>query len=104
MYESNNKNKNKNNKFIAIVNIENKHFLDDPEGETILNDLILKEGYNNIVSVRTAKSLKIELFAKDIKEAKTKVKEMCDDLRIYNPIVSYCHIKVKRIDNRAEKF
>ena len=60
MYESNNKNKNKNNKFIAIVNIENKHFLDDPEGETILNDLILKEGYNNIVSVRTAKSLKIE--------------------------------------------
>ena len=93
-----------NNKFIAIVNIENKHFLDDTEGKTILNDLILKEGYNNIISVRTAKSLRIELFAKDIKEAKNKVKEMCDNLRIYNPIVSYCHIKVKKISNQAEKF
>jgi phosphoribosylformylglycinamidine synthase len=100
MYESNHN----NNKFIAIVNIENKHFLDDPEGETILNDLILKEGYNNIVSVRTAKSLRIELIAKDIKEAKSKIKEMCDNLRIYNPIVSYCHIKVKRISNQTDKF
>src|ERR687890_1841160 len=98
MYDSNNN----NNKFLAIVNIENKHFLDDPEGETILNDLILKEGYNNIVSVRAAKSLRIELFAKDIKEAKTKVKEMCDSLRIYNPIVSNCHIKVKKISNQTE--
>jgi len=99
----NNNNDNNNNKFIAIVNIENKHFLDDPEGETILNDLILKEGYHNVVSVRTAKSLRIELFAKDIKEAKSKVEEMCDNLRIYNPIVSCCHIKVKRISNQAEK-
>ena len=64
--------------------------MNDPEGETILNDLILKEGYNDNISVRTAKSLKIEIFAKDIEEAKTKIKEMCDDLRIYNPIVSDC--------------
>jgi phosphoribosylformylglycinamidine synthase len=98
-----NNNHNNNNKFIAIVNIENKHFLDDPEGETILNDLILKEGYNNIVSVRTAKTLRIELFAKDIKDATFKVKEMCDNLRIYNPIVSNCNIKIKRINNQTEK-
>ncbi|MGN6560642.1 MAG: phosphoribosylformylglycinamidine synthase subunit PurS [Candidatus Nitrosocosmicus sp.] len=90
-------NKNKEHKFMALVNIENKSFLNDPEGETILNDLILRGGYNNITSVRTAKSLKIELFARDIGEAKAKVKEMCDDLRIFNPIVSDCQISVKKI-------
>jgi phosphoribosylformylglycinamidine synthase subunit PurS len=90
-------NKNKEYKFMALVNIENKSFLNDPEGETILNDLILRGGYNNITSVRTAKSLKIELFARDIGEAKSKVKEMCDDLRIFNPIVSDCQISVKKI-------
>ena len=89
--------KNNGNKFLALVNIENKNFLNDPEGETILNDLILKEGYHEIISVRTAKSLKIELFAKDVSEARAKVKRMCDDLRIYNPIVSDCHIVIKKI-------
>ena len=56
-------NNNKGIVFSAILNIENKHFLNDPEGETILNDLILKEGYNDIISVRTAKSIKIEIIA-----------------------------------------
>jgi phosphoribosylformylglycinamidine synthase subunit PurS len=86
----------KDNVFTAIVNIENKTFLDDPEGETILNDLILKEGYHNIISVRTIKSLKIEIVAKSIDDAKIKIKEMCDNLRIYNPIVSDCKIMIKR--------
>jgi phosphoribosylformylglycinamidine synthase len=87
---------NKGTVFSAIVNIENKHFLNDPEGETILNDLILKEGYNDIISVRTAKSLKIEIIAKNIEDAKVKITEMCDTLRIYNPIVSDCKITVKK--------
>jgi phosphoribosylformylglycinamidine synthase PurS subunit len=82
--------------FTAIVNIENKSFLNDPEGETILNDLILKEGYHNVISVRTIKSLKIEIVAKGIEEAKMKIKEMCDNLRIYNPIVSDCKIIIKK--------
>ena len=73
-----------------------KTILDDPEGETILNDLILKEGYHNVISVRTIKSLKIEIVAKSIDDAKIKVKEMCDNLRIYNPIVSDCIIIIKR--------
>ena len=83
-------------RFIAIINIENKSFLDDPEGETILNDLVLKGGYSDIKSVRTAKSLKVEVMAKNIDDAKVKVKNMCDDLRIYNPVVSECKIIVKR--------
>ncbi|HXT83948.1 MAG TPA: phosphoribosylformylglycinamidine synthase subunit PurS [Verrucomicrobiae bacterium] len=87
---------NNNNIFIAIVTIENKSFLNDPEGETILNDLILKSGYFDVKSIRTAKSLKIELMAKNMDDAKIKIKKMCDDLRIYNPIVSDCKIMVKR--------
>ena len=79
--------------FQLFLNIENKHFLNDPEGETILHDLILKEGYDDIISVRTAKSLKIEIIAKNIEDAKTKITEMCDNLRIYNPIVSDCRIR-----------
>ncbi|MDQ6723382.1 MAG: phosphoribosylformylglycinamidine synthase subunit PurS, partial [Thermoproteota archaeon] len=66
-------------------------------GETILNDLILKEGYHDIVSVRTVKTLKIEIFAKNIDDATMKIKEMCDNLRIYNPIVSDCRIAIKTI-------
>ena len=89
-------NNNKGIVFSAILNIENKHFLNDPEGETILHDLILKEGYDDIISVRTAKSIKIELIAKNIEDAKTKITEMCDNLRIYNPIVSDCRITVKK--------
>jgi len=88
--------KNKGIVFSAILNIENKHFLNDPEGETILNDLILKEGYNDIISVRTAKSIKIEIMAKSVEDAKAKITEMCDTLRIYNPIVSDCKITVKK--------
>ncbi|HEY6535198.1 MAG TPA: phosphoribosylformylglycinamidine synthase subunit PurS [Candidatus Nitrosocosmicus sp.] len=91
-----NEENNDNNIFIAIVTIENKNFLNDPEGETILNDLILNSGYFDVKSIRTAKSLKIELMAKNMDDAKIKVKKMCDDLRIYNPIVSDCKIMVKR--------
>jgi phosphoribosylformylglycinamidine synthase PurS subunit len=89
-------NKNKDFTFTAIVNIENKNFLDDPEGETILNDLILKEGYHDIISVRTIKSLKIEIIAKNTDDAKIKIKDMCDTIRIYNPIVSDCRIIIKK--------
>ncbi|MBA3750969.1 MAG: phosphoribosylformylglycinamidine synthase subunit PurS [Nitrosopumilus sp.] len=93
--------KNKDFIYTAIVNIENKNFLDDPEGETILNDLILKEGYHDIVSVRTIKSLKIEIIAKNTDDAKIRIKEMCDNLRIYNPIVSDCRITIKK-DNKIK--
>ncbi len=86
---------NKKVRYSVYVNIENKPFLSDPEGETILNDLIIKEGYSDVVSVRTSKSLKIDILAKSIEDAKIKVKKMCDDLRIYNPIVSDCNITIK---------
>lgn len=89
-------NKTENRIFLANVSIGNKSFLNDPEGETILNDLILKEGYHDIISVRTAKTLIIEILAKNSDEAEIKIKEMCNNLRIYNPIVSECKIVIQK--------
>jgi phosphoribosylformylglycinamidine synthase subunit PurS len=80
--------------FNVIVTIENKSFINDPEGETIYRDLILKNKYNSIKSVRTAKVLKLIVDATNAKEAKVRVKKMCEELRIFNPVVSNCQITI----------
>lgn len=87
------------NVYAVDVMIENKPFLNDPEGETILKDLILKEKYEDVIEVRSAKVLKIRIMAQNEKDAKFKIKKMCDDLRIYNPIVSKCEIIVHNINH-----
>jgi len=74
------------------VNIENKAYLDDPEGDTILRDLIVKGGYSNIESVRSVKTLKIVVRSSSEKEALKTVENLCTDLRIYNPVLSDCTI------------
>ena len=80
--------------FNVIVTIENKSFINDPEGETIYRDLILKNKYSSIKSVRTAKVLKLIVDATNSKEAKVRVKKMCEELRIFNPVVSNCQINI----------
>lgn len=80
--------------FNVIVTIENKSYINDPEGETIYRDLILKNKYNSIKSVRTAKVLKLVVDARNPKEAKVRVKKMCEELRIFNPIVSNCQVNI----------
>jgi phosphoribosylformylglycinamidine synthase PurS subunit len=82
--------------FIALVTIENKPYLRDPEGETILRDLITKGGYNNIIKVRSAKTLRITVTEKSRMQAQKLVQKLCEDLRIYNPVVSNCKVKVIR--------
>lgn len=81
-------------KYLVSVIIENKPYINDPEGETILKDLIAKGGYTSVKSVRTAKMLSIAIEAKDSKEAEETVKKLCDELRIYNPVVSNCKVEV----------
>ena len=67
---------NKKKKIILVnVSIENKPFLNDPEGETILNDLILKENYSDIISVRSAKSFLMKILSKNEADAISKVKK-----------------------------
>jgi phosphoribosylformylglycinamidine synthase len=80
-------------KFIVMVTIENKPNINDPEGETIHRDLVIKEGYSNVESVRSAKTLKMVIRENSEKEAEQIVRKLCEELRIYNPIVSNCTVK-----------
>jgi phosphoribosylformylglycinamidine synthase subunit PurS len=83
-------------KFIVQVVIENKPYINDPEGETILRDLVVKGGYSNVQSVRSAKLLKMVVNSRSEKDAEAIVKELCDELRIFNHVVSNCTIKATR--------
>ena len=74
--------------FMVHVVIENKPGISDPEGETILNDLVLKESFSSVKKIRSAKMLKITINEKTKELAEKKVRKLCDDLRIYNPMVS----------------
>lgn len=80
-------------KFVVCVTIENKEHINDPEGETIQKDLIIKGGYSSVESVRTAKTLKMVVREKSQSEAEKIVRNMCEDLRIYNPVVSKCTVQ-----------
>ncbi len=80
--------------FIVHVTIENKPGISDPEGETILNDLVLKGTHKTVSKIKTAKMLKFTISEEDKKTAQSKVQEICDDLRIYNPMVSKVTIDV----------
>jgi phosphoribosylformylglycinamidine synthase PurS subunit len=80
-------------KFIVQVIIENKPYINDPEGETIHRDLIVKGGYSNIQSVRSAKMLKMVVNSKTERDAEATVKKLCQELRIFNPVVSNCTVQ-----------
>jgi len=74
--------------FKVNVTIENKPEISDPEGETILNDLILKDHDTSVKKIRSAKMLKFEVDAKNRKIAEKMVLDLCNEFRIYNPLVS----------------
>ena len=74
--------------FNVNVVIENKPGINDPEGETILKDLVLKEKFNSVKKIRSGKMLKFLIDAKTKHLAEKKVLQICNDLRIYNPLVS----------------
>jgi phosphoribosylformylglycinamidine synthase len=74
--------------FKVNVTIENKPEISDPEGETILNDLILKDHNTSVKKVRSAKMLKFDVDAKNRKIAEKIVLDLCNEFRIYNPLVS----------------
>ncbi len=74
--------------FTVHVTIENKPGISDPEGDTILNDLVLKGTHKTVSKIKTGKMLKFTIKEKDKKTAQLKIQEICDELRIYNPMVS----------------
>ncbi len=80
--------------FKVHVTIENKPGISDPEGDTILNDLVLKGSFSSVSKIRSAKMLNFDIKEKNKIQAKKKVQELCDELRIYNPMVSKVTIHV----------
>tara|TARA_B100001123_G_scaffold242817_1_gene271469 strand:- start:679 stop:939 length:261 start_codon:yes stop_codon:yes gene_type:complete len=83
--------------FLVSVVIENKPGISDPEGDTILNDLVLKRKNKNISKIRSGSILKFSITEKNEKSAKDKILKICDELRIYNPLVSKVTATTKKI-------
>lgn len=79
-------------KYLVVVTIENKEEVGDPEGETIKKDLILRSGYSKVESVKSAKCYNIVINTNSEEEAKKDITKLCEELRIYNPVVSNCTI------------
>ncbi|MGB7935697.1 MAG: phosphoribosylformylglycinamidine synthase subunit PurS, partial [Nitrososphaeraceae archaeon] len=67
---------------------------------TIKKDLIIRSGYSNVESVRSAKCYNIIIITKSEEDAKKEVTKLCEELRIYNPIVSNCTIgPISKLNN-----
>ncbi len=80
--------------YLIHVTIENKPGISDPEGETILNDLVLRGNYSSITKIRSGKILKFQIDEKSKKSAEEKIRKLCDELRIFNPLVSKVSFEV----------
>ncbi len=80
---------------IVHVIIENKPNISDPEGDTILNDLVLKGNNSSVKKIRAGKILKFTVEASDKKKAEKIVEKICQELRIFNPLVSKVVIEAK---------
>ena len=61
--------------FNVHVTIENKPGISDPEGKTILNDLVLKGNYSAVTDIRSAKMLKFTITEKTKNLLKIKFKK-----------------------------
>ena len=81
--------------YVVHVTIENKPNISDPEGDTILNDLVLKSKNSSIKKIRAGKILKFTIEASDKKKAEKTVENICQELRIFNPLVSNIVIETK---------
>ena len=81
--------------YIVHVIIENKPNISDPEGDTILNDLVLKSKNSSIKKIRAGKILKFTVESSNKKEAEKTVEDICQELRIFNPLVSNAVIEAK---------
>ena len=81
--------------YLVHVIIENKPNISDPEGDTILNDLVLKGNNPSVKKIQVGKVLKFTVDATDKKMAEKIVENICQELRIFNPLVSKVMIEAK---------
>lgn len=77
---------------VSVV-IENRPEIADPEGKTILDDLVLRGGVKSVKKIRTAKVIRFRVSARSRDAARRDVEGICERLRIYNPLVSTAQIR-----------
>ena len=82
------------------VVISNKPGVREPEGETILHDLVAKSGFEQVESIRAGKYLRLKVRASDPESAKRLVESMCNELRIFNPAAHSCEVSIGRVPGR----
>jgi phosphoribosylformylglycinamidine synthase PurS subunit len=82
--------------YVAEVVIESKPAAKDPEGATIMRDLLVKKGFTTVSEVRTAKLLRVKLFAKSESDAVSLLDKMCNELRLANPVTQNYKITIKK--------
>jgi phosphoribosylformylglycinamidine synthase len=84
--------------FEIEISLENKPAARDPVAETIKRDLLAKKGYDQVSKVRSGQYLRIVLLASSEEDAKEIVTNMCNDLRIFNPVTQNLNIiNVKKL-------
>jgi len=83
--------------FEVSVVISNKPGVREPEGETILHDLVAKSGFEQVESIRAGKYLRVKVVAPDAASAKRLVEKMCNELRIFNPAAHSCEVSIGRV-------
>ena len=83
--------------FRVNVVIENKPEIVDPEGDTIFNDLILKDKKTAIKKVRSAKMLRFVIDSKNKESAEKAVLAVCNEFRIFNPLVSKVSVETQKV-------
>jgi phosphoribosylformylglycinamidine synthase PurS subunit len=84
-----------NQLFSVEIIISNKPQARDPEGETIIRDLVHKTGYESVKEIRTGKLLTIQIDASNQEDARDKALLMCNDLRLYNPVAHSVSVRVR---------
>jgi phosphoribosylformylglycinamidine synthase len=72
--------------FIVEIIMTNKEMARDPVGATIKRDLLAKKGYDMISNVRSGQYLRIHILAESEAKAKEIIEDMCNKLRIFNPV------------------
>jgi len=79
------------------VTISNKMQARDPEGETIIRDLIHKKGLDCVKEVHTSKLLTLKVEAESEEDALSLTFTACNDLRLYNPVAHSISIRAGHV-------
>ncbi len=85
--------------FIVEIIMTNKEMARDPVGATIKRDLLSKKGYDMISNVRSGQYLRIHISAENEENAKEIIEDMCNKLRIFNPVTQ--NLKILKIQKES---